>query len=354
MGLRRQLQREIRSLRARDMPRLIDALAAVAVPAERFLKSRATVCEQVVAYFDGAGVGSELAQWLASRNATADALTEDDLRGSHMVCRVFPSLERTVWSLADRHAYFASPDMTALIKSAADDLPQVGLTEADLPSPNGVAYLSDPDNPLVLLWCVASQWEDEPNGLFVQIATADGLRQHLGNTGEDPTALSVGGPGEPRMLPLPGLALSLSEPGSDAPPATRTLGGFIPVPSTEHALYPNWPDEQFVGLFLSFVHMLRQDSTDTDTDEHHTRSSNPNRRRASRPTLITYLRYRPRRADTQTGAGAREYAHRWMVRGHWRRQWYPSEGRHRPIWISTYIAGPADAPLKTGDKVTLF
>ncbi len=51
------------------------------------------------------------------------------------------------------------------------------------------------------------------------------------------------------------------------------------------------------------------------------------------------------------GDGSREYVHRWMVRGHWRRQWYPSIQQHRPIWVSPHVKGPEDAPLLGGEKV---
>jgi hypothetical protein len=51
------------------------------------------------------------------------------------------------------------------------------------------------------------------------------------------------------------------------------------------------------------------------------------------------------------GDGSREYVHRWVVRGHWRRQWYRSIQAHRPIWITPYVKGPEDAPLLGGEKV---
>lgn len=41
-----------------------------------------------------------------------------------------------------------------------------------------------------------------------------------------------------------------------------------------------------------------------------------------------------------------DWQHRWFVSGHWRSQFYPSEGRNKPIWISTYVKGPEDKPLK--------
>ncbi len=42
---------------------------------------------------------------------------------------------------------------------------------------------------------------------------------------------------------------------------------------------------------------------------------------------------------------------RWIVRGHWRDQWYPSLGKHQPIFISPFIKGPEDKPLKDAKKL---
>jgi hypothetical protein len=47
----------------------------------------------------------------------------------------------------------------------------------------------------------------------------------------------------------------------------------------------------------------------------------------------------------------REWSHRWVVRGHWREQWYPSEGVHRLIWIEAFVKGPEDRPLIIKDTV---
>lgn len=45
------------------------------------------------------------------------------------------------------------------------------------------------------------------------------------------------------------------------------------------------------------------------------------------------------------------YSHRFMVRGHWRNQWYPKEQRHAPRWIAPYIKGPDGTPLVVHDHV---
>lgn len=41
-----------------------------------------------------------------------------------------------------------------------------------------------------------------------------------------------------------------------------------------------------------------------------------------------------------------EWTCRWIVQGHWRSQYYPSTGEHRPRWIRPYVKGPDDMPLR--------
>jgi hypothetical protein len=60
----------------------------------------------------------------------------------------------------------------------------------------------------------------------------------------------------------------------------------------------------------------------------------------------------PRPSDP-VGKTKRVYHHRWPVRMHKVRQWYPSHQEHRVIWRGPYIKGPADAPLMMGEKAYL-
>lgn len=94
----------------------------------------------------------------------------------------------------------------------------------------------------------------------------------------------------------------------------------------------------------------------------------PARRRIERldPALDPSVRYLDlRRARTEPSdhpddhlaesrAGAREYQHRWVVRGHWRNQYYPSRDDHRPIWFDPHFAGPEDKPLLGGERVNVL
>lgn len=45
--------------------------------------------------------------------------------------------------------------------------------------------------------------------------------------------------------------------------------------------------------------------------------------------------------------------HRWVVRGHWRRQWHPSTKDHSTIWIDEHTSGPAEKPLLHVERVTV-
>lgn len=67
-----------------------------------------------------------------------------------------------------------------------------------------------------------------------------------------------------------------------------------------------------------------------------------------------------RRAETAASGsqinpadGAIEWSCQWIVRGHWRQQFYPSTGEHRPKWILPHVKGPEDRPLKS-PTTTIF
>lgn len=38
---------------------------------------------------------------------------------------------------------------------------------------------------------------------------------------------------------------------------------------------------------------------------------------------------------------------KWLVRGHWRNQWYAKSGEHKPVFVEPYVKGPEDKPLKS-------
>lgn len=61
---------------------------------------------------------------------------------------------------------------------------------------------------------------------------------------------------------------------------------------------------------------------------------------------VIRLRVVERQYEKQTEAEAVEWTCRWMIRGHWTRQWYPSLGTHKLLWIMPYVKGPKDKPFR--------
>ena len=77
----------------------------------------------------------------------------------------------------------------------------------------------------------------------------------------------------------------------------------------------------------------------------------PERRRAERTGLqsdVVVVRLRHAKLEPEHGSGEPnevEWSCRWMVKGHWRNQYYPSIKDHRQVWINSHVKGPEDAPL---------
>ena len=53
----------------------------------------------------------------------------------------------------------------------------------------------------------------------------------------------------------------------------------------------------------------------------------------------------------QAGGGPIDWSCRWLVRGHWRNQFYPASDDHRTIWIEPHVKGPDDKPMKSSKVV---
>jgi hypothetical protein len=55
--------------------------------------------------------------------------------------------------------------------------------------------------------------------------------------------------------------------------------------------------------------------------------------------------------DDNAEPSGRQYRHRWIVRMHKVRQWYPSEQTHKVLWRGPYVKGPDGAPLLNEERV---
>lgn len=61
---------------------------------------------------------------------------------------------------------------------------------------------------------------------------------------------------------------------------------------------------------------------------------------------VVALRRREHQHHSEASEMPVEWHCQWIVRGHWRQQYFPASGEHRPIWINPHVKGPDDKPLK--------
>ena len=106
------------------------------------------------------------------------------------------------------------------------------------------------------------------------------------------------------------------------------------------------PLETMALLKATWLLMRQEEIVESSSAEPSRNSAKRMRRQGREPSAVRLIDVRRKRYPSQGRESyAREYDHRWSVRGHWRNQWYPSRGVHRPKWIEEHVRGPEDMPL---------
>lgn len=111
------------------------------------------------------------------------------------------------------------------------------------------------------------------------------------------------------------------------------------------------PNDTFMPRFLyAFWRLCEQRIATVDnTEVNHSAQVLAERAGVSPDVRVVRLR----RSESQGNAdhGGRQWHHRWIVRMHKVRQWYPSLEQHKVIYRGPYIKGPDDKPLLDGEIV---
>lgn len=120
------------------------------------------------------------------------------------------------------------------------------------------------------------------------------------------------------------------------------------------ALYSGDGISSIYASYMAAASFLRQEIVALQPE----RMSRPLRREYQKvnmpePVIRTVLlrRRAVNHRKTDTESDAVEWNYRWLVRGHWRQQWYPSAGERRPIYIAPHVKGPENKELKAPDTI---
>ena len=125
----------------------------------------------------------------------------------------------------------------------------------------------------------------------------------------------------------------------------RVIGEYTPGEQIEDR------DDTFMPRFLyAFWRLCQQQIATVDTAQAG-HSAQVAASRAGVSPDVRIVRLRRTSSPAEGGHAGRDWQHRWVVRMHKVRQWYPSLQQHKVLYRGPYIKGPADKPLMPGETV---
>lgn len=255
----------------------------------------------------------------------------------------FTGLVRRNLTLAE--LYYVSSDMTQLAVHAAQTTPRFVFERVDLPSDHGLIVFEEPfdqvsEDPSAPCPLIAALWGTAPAGLF---------------PGAGGVWITVFADSDITVHRQVAIA------GADAVARARNEGLIPPLTYNEDCAFAfgaageavNGGSTRDYGTILRTAWLLMQQESIASSRRVEVDRAERRRlaRRGIQPQAVRVITLRTAHSAGPGSAEAREYHHRWIVRGHWRNQWLPSRRVHRPIWIAPHLKGPEDAPLLTGEKV---
>jgi hypothetical protein len=277
-----------------------------------------------------------------------------DLFGGRSDERIVVSISTAeLRAMVDGQLFWVSAEMAQLAAAAAQSLPGFTLAPEDVPSESGFLYFQSPPD---AVFGDEEGWEEQgsprvvgaawgpvkdvrTSGLWVTWYTDrdSTLDEYLRLGLTEPRDVESTRARSPRILPHRPLFLPFVE------------------SSIELAEIEGLPERHPFGFssdVLKTAWLLMQQPVAAVSDAVYDRNT---RRRLERegkespPVRVITLR-RPANPGG-SGESVREYHHQWIVRGHWRQQWYSSRGVNRPVWIAPHVKGPEGAPMLGGQKV---
>ncbi len=250
--------------------------------------------------------------------------------------------------------YWVSAAMTGLARHAAPGLPSWHLYPHDVPSQHGLMVFETP---------LASYRNDL--GRQVEIVAASWGPWHGPAGGWPGGGLYLTFYSHPApLLPLGAFGhgagkLEWAGLAAQAPPvlpdneAGWPFGRLEVIPSRVNGTTAGW------ARVLRAAWRLMQQPLTEQTRERAPRAARRRLARAGQAAPdVRVVHVRRREHGTARDGGEtvdRHYSCQWWVNGHWRTYWC-GPGRHRPEdrWISPYLAGPDDKPVRGVERVRLW
>lgn len=207
----------------------------------------------------------------------------------------------------------------------------------------GHSLSEDSLNPRVQLWITSTDIEINDQAALQQIGVPPGF-----TVGSQLVTISNSKLFSASLF-LPSAGMQYS------PSRTMRLPDEV-VPRIRMNLSPLTADHEAMAKSFAMIEFMNLPLTQLAVE----RLDRPERRRMQKQNIpepelrIITLRKRESESSSHNDPADRvDWSCRWIVGGHWRKQWYPSSQTHRPVFIVPYVKGPDDKPLKpdSGERV---
>lgn len=275
------------------------------------------------------------------------------------------------------YTFYVSPHMEALVTAAAEALPDDDQLQVDdLPTPQGFLWIPGGLTLLdvrgrvlkynaalwttyagqVFVWWLTDKYDEaDMTNIEIRQATPEQYWKSLPQlTPNGENRVGFGGPlpqtvGQTKVIP-PEYRQAMHW-DDDRGLVFWSEKGYTSEELQDWLTPTAQPDPCFRWLVACW--RLMQQSVTRLTDETMPRQLRKLGRRAGIPNdvvTVIDLRSTPVRGD---GQSAVEWSHRWLRRGHWRRQPYKIDGEwvRKTIWIHPTVCGPEGLPLVIKDRV---
>ncbi|MEU8682917.1 hypothetical protein [Streptomyces sp. NPDC048611] len=294
-------------------------------------------------------VRQDVADWFASeqaRSVFARMIASKGTVGLKDIAEVADHLKRRGSSVRLAELYYVNDDMTDLAMQVAEGLEEWFLTEDVPDADHGFVVWAKPLQLPVPeeLWPIAAAWSRDGDSVEVDTyGSAEAMR--TGDRG--------------RVLRAKGYGTYLDPMNA----------GKLIYQCTETLRVGEKP-EGIPALLLATWLLIRQPSEERNAVHETSMTQAPRaaqkriQRAGGDPTReVRYLTLRRSlRHSGDEGVGSEErarraYRHRWFVKPHKARQYYPSKGEHQTIWRGPYLVVPAgceDAPIIGGERVNVL
>lgn len=277
-------------------------------------------------------------EWAPRTFEPASVTPDND--GTYLICDPSPEERRTaeIGRLNRATLFYVSKDMGELAEAAAKTLPAFTVEAEDMPDRSGFLVFEQPLHDVIVeddgveshiqavSWSIAYNEELGPALWLSFYANLDNSRDEIekryGRT----------------LASLPKLFYTVD---------CQWSFDASHIPGDRDALHI-W------GRAVISTWLLMRQPLATEAQVEPDRAARKRLRRAGRePAPVRLIELRRAKSSGQ-GDGDGGYHHQWIVRGHWRQQWYPARQVHRPVWIAPHIKGPEGAPLIGGEKVNFL